>query len=65
MAPADKIHLPFRWQFVPVKNLSDGSISWTWAAYTQTGSLAMKSESVFDTLTECVADATTRGYGSR
>jgi hypothetical protein len=65
MAPADEIHLPFRWQFVPVKDLRDGSIGWTWVAYTQTGSLAMKSESVFDTLTECVVNAKTRGYGSR
>jgi hypothetical protein len=62
MAPSDKIRLPFRWQFTPVQNLQDGSIFWTWHAYTHSGELTMKSDKLFDTLTECVADAKTRGY---
>ena len=63
MAPADKIRLPFRWQFVPIENPQDGSIGWTWHAYTHTGDIAMESEKPFDTLTECVANAKTLGYG--
>ena len=26
MAPTDRIHLPFRWQFVPAKDGRDGSV---------------------------------------
>ena len=65
MVPADKIHLPFRWQFLPVQNRRDGSIGWVWHAYTHAGDIAMKSHTVFDTLTECVANAKTRGYEAR
>ena len=37
MAPADKPRLPFRWSFVPQQDARDGTIRWTWRAYTQTG----------------------------
>jgi hypothetical protein len=63
MAPTDKIRLPFRWQFVPVEDPRDRSIRWTWRAYTQAGTLAMQSESSFETLSECMADAKALGYG--
>jgi hypothetical protein len=65
MAPTDRIRLPFRWQFVPVTDPRDGSIRWTWRAYTQTGSLAIESEISFDTLSDCMANAKARGYGNR
>jgi len=65
MAPTDKIHLPFRWQFVPIQDAQDGSIRWAWRAYTQTGTLVMESERIFDGLTECMEDAKARGYGNR
>ena len=63
MAPSDKIHLPLRWQFVPGQEGRDRSVRWTWKAYTQTGTLAMQSEHSFETLTECMEDARSRGYG--
>ena len=62
MAPTDRINLPLRWQFNPSQNRKDGSIRWTWQAYTQSGQLAMQSERSFDTLTECKNDARERGY---
>ncbi|MEA3153436.1 MAG: hypothetical protein QOK44_1025 [Betaproteobacteria bacterium] len=46
MAPTDRIRLPFRWQFVPVTDPRDGSVRWTWRAYTQSGSLAIESENL-------------------
>ena len=65
MAPADKPHLPFRWSFIPSQNLRDGSIRWTWRAYTQAGAVALESDKSFDTFTECMEDAKTQGYGGR
>jgi hypothetical protein len=65
MAPTDKINLPFRWSFVPTQNARDGTIRWTWQAYTQSGQLAMQCEGSFETFTECVNDAKERGYGQR
>ena len=63
MAPTERIRLPFRWQFVPVEQKQDGSVRWTWKAYTQTGELAMESDRSFETLTDCMDDARLRGYG--
>ena len=63
MAPIDKIHLPFRWEFVPIQDPQDRSIRWAWRAYTQTGALVMESDSTFEGLTECMEDAKARGYG--
>ena len=63
MAPAEKIRLPFRWQFVPVESDRDGSVRWTWRAYTQSGELALESRGSFDTLTDCMEDAKQHGYG--
>ena len=65
MAPTDKINLPLRWSFSPSQNAKDGSIRWSWRAYTQPGELAMESEESFDTLTDCMNDAKARGYGQR
>jgi hypothetical protein len=62
MAPADKPHLPLRWEFVPSKQHQDGSILWSWRAYTQSGKVAMKSGSRFDSLTACIEDAKAAGY---
>ena len=64
MAPTDRIHLPFRWQFVPVNHAQDGSVRWEWRAYTQAGRLAMQSVEKFETLTDCIADAREHGYGN-
>lgn len=64
MAPTDRIQLPFRWQFVPTKDARDGSVRWVWHAYTQSGKLALQSAEAFETLTECMDDARTQGYGS-
>lgn len=44
---------------------ADGSVRWTWRAYTQAGEVAMESATTFDTLTECMDDAKQRGYGGR
>ena len=63
MAPTDRIQLPFRWQFVPTKDPRDGSVVWTWRAYTQSGNLALQSTATFETLTECIEDAKKQGYG--
>jgi hypothetical protein len=62
MAPTDRINLPFRWSFIPEQNPRDGSIRWKWCAYTQDGKVAMQSEGIFETFTECMEDAKTRGY---
>jgi hypothetical protein len=62
MAPAERIRLPFRWQFFPTKDEGTGAILWGWRAYAQNGSLAMQSEGSFETLTECVQDARDKGY---
>ena len=64
MAPTDRIHLPFRWQFVPTKSDRDGAVLWEWRAYTHGGALAMQSADSFETLTECIDDARAHGYGT-
>ena len=63
MAPTDGFQLPLRWQFVPVESALDRAIRWQWRAYTQTGRMAMESDSAFETLTECMDDARQAGYG--
>ena len=65
MAPKEPIHLPLRWEFVPLKSPQDGSIGWKWRAHTQAGRLERESEQPFETLTECMADAKLHGYGAR
>ena len=63
MAPTDRIHLPFRWQFIPSQHPGDGSIRWGWRAYTHTGEVALESKGSFETLTDCMDDARKQGYG--
>ena len=63
MAPAERIRLPLRWQFIPLEGGRDGAVRWLWKAYTQTGELAFQSERSFETLTDCMDDARVRGYG--
>jgi hypothetical protein len=63
MAPYDRLHLPFRWEFSPVRYAADGSIRWQWKAYTQSGKVAVQSDHTFETLTECMNDAREQGYG--
>lgn len=63
MAPYEKLNLPFRWEFSPVRHIADGSIRWTWKAYTQSGKLALECEDTFETLTDCMEHARTQGYG--
>ena len=62
MSPAEKIPLPFRWQFNPRKDEATGAILWNWRAFSQTGDVAMQSEQSFETLTECIEDAKSQGY---
>jgi hypothetical protein len=64
LAPTDRIHLPFRWQFVPTKSDQDGAVRWEWRAYMHNGKLAMQSGNSFETLTECIDDARAQGYGT-
>ena len=64
MVSHDRLQLPFRWEFVPVRYPRDGSIRWKWHAYTQSGQLAFSSTRTFETLTECVNDARTQGLGN-
>ena len=59
----ERPHLPFRWSFIPEQNPRDGSIRWRWRAFTQTGEVAMECDGPFDTFTDCMNDAKTRGYG--
>lgn len=63
VARTERFQLPLRWQFLPVENEADRSVRWKWRAYTQTGRLALESESAFETLTECMDDARQAGYG--
>ena len=63
MAPFDKLHLPFRWEFAPVRHVPDGSIRWNWKAYTHAGKIALQSGRTFETLTDCMEDARKQGYG--
>ena len=63
MAPTDKLHLPFRWSFIPEQYARDGSIRWSWRAYAQNGVEVMQSEARFETITECMDDVKARGYG--
>ncbi len=65
MAPKDRPHLPFRWEFLPVENPRDKSVRWTWRAYAQTGVVALQSDKSFETLTDCMQHATEAGYGRR
>ena len=62
MAPAERISLPFRWEFAPSRNDKGGAILWSWRAYSQAGVLVMESEQAFETLTACIGDAKARGY---
>ena len=62
MAPYDKLHLPFRWEFSPVRHAADRSIRWQRNAYTQSGKLALQSDRTFETLTDCMDDARKEGY---
>ena len=59
----ERPRLPFRWSFIPEQNPRDGSICWRWRAFTQTGEVAMESDGAFETFTDCMNDAKTRGYG--
>jgi hypothetical protein len=63
MAPKDRIHLPLRWEFVPVK--ASQEVVWKWRAYSQAGKLEMESAQTFETLTECMDDAKLHGYEPR
>lgn len=63
VAPTDRFQLPLRWQFIPEEDPADRAIRWKWRAYTRSGRLALESESVFETLTECMDDARQSGYG--
>ena len=65
MSPAEKIPLPFRWQFFPLKSERGGDIRWAWRAFAQNGEMTMQSKEAFDTLTECIQDAKTKGYDKR
>jgi hypothetical protein len=65
VAPKEPIHLPLRWEFVPVKAPHDGAVCWKWRAYTQAGKLESEGPREFDTLTECIEDAKSHGYGAR
>ena len=65
MAPTERINLPLRWSFTPAQRAQDGSIRWSWRAFTQAGNLAMKSSRDFETLTECKKDAQDHGYDGR
>ena len=59
----ERPRLPFRWSFIPEQNPRDGSIRWRWRAFTHTGEVAMESDGAFETFTDCMNDAKTRGYG--
>jgi hypothetical protein len=63
VAPTDRFQLPLRWQFVPLESPPDRAIRWKWRAFTQTGRLAMESDSAFETLSQCMDDARAAGYG--
>ena len=63
MAPPERIQLPLRWEFVPVRNDGDRSVHWKWRAYRHSGELAMEAKTTFETLTDCVQDAMGHGYG--
>ncbi|HZN86762.1 MAG TPA: hypothetical protein VFB53_08260 [Burkholderiales bacterium] len=65
MAPTDRVHLPFRWSFIPQQDARDGSIRWIWRAYTQSGDLVLECKGPFETFTECMNDARTQGYGGK
>ena len=62
MCPTDRIRLPFRWQFLPVRDERDGSIKWTWRAFTHAGKLALHADRQFDSLSDCLDDARAHGY---
>lgn len=62
MAPTDKMHVPFRWEFAPSESPLDKSIQWSWRAYGQSGTLLMQCDRTFETRDECVLDAIAHGY---
>lgn len=62
MAPHERSGLSLRWDFVPAYEGRHRAVTWRWRAYTQTGKLFAESGHSFDTLTECVEDAKSRGY---
>jgi hypothetical protein len=64
VAPAEHVRLPLRWAFIPVENPADRSIAWNWRAYDHAGKLTMSSSGPFESLTDCMADAKTHGYGA-
>lgn len=65
MTPAERMRLPLRWAFVPAENPADRSIEWSWRACDHSGRLMMSSTEIFDTLTDCMADARAHGYGAQ
>lgn len=65
MSPKEPVHLPLRWEFVPLKTPQDGAVVWKWRAYSQAGRLEMESAQTFETLTECMDDAKLHGYEAR
>lgn len=65
MVTGDRFSLPLRWQFIPVMQERDGSVHWTWTAYTQAGEAAMSASQAFETLSECLADAKASGYAAQ
>lgn len=65
MNPTDRLKPPFRWSFIPSQNAKDGTIRWTWRAFTQSGEVALQSDTSFESFTECMNDARLRGYGER
>ena len=65
MAPNDRVAPPFRWSFIPSQNPKDGTIRWTWRAYTQAGDVAMEAKGSVESFTDCRDDANARGYGHR
>lgn len=65
MNPTDRLGPPFRWSFIPSQNAKDGTIRWTWRAFMQNGEVAFQSDHSFESFTECMNDARTRGYGER
>ena len=62
MAPRDVHGFSLHWQFVPAVEGTDRAVRWRWYARTQTDKVFTKSETSFDTLTECVEDAKQHGY---
>jgi hypothetical protein len=62
MTTSDPINLPFRWHFLSILNPQTSLSAANWRAFTLTGEIVLESEKLFETRTECVADATQNGY---